>query len=262
MGRMTQIDSRETITRNAYELIRGKTPEDADDNDFDVTDCSDGQVFYFKSSSTPVTITGGTADSPAVVSGTCTVVLEDRNLSITGDFIYDNSPEASIGFILINSTYEPYPESGNIFIQNTVERFVGTYFADGTLTSTDLLSGLNISSVSSSLDRDSTSALSTQLLLEGTLFTRNTLGGSSISDMVDPWGSSTDKDQAQLYDLDYVRRYNAIRYKKPNTDQMPRNNPNPCVIGTGSGGCDANLHSFVIRVDGRAQTVPPPGFGQ
>ena len=153
-----------------------------------------------------------------------------------------------------------------------MERFVGSYFADGTLTSTNWLQAVNQNYANvSSIDRDAEEAylstsLGIQLLLEGTLLTRNTLGGSTISTMVDPWSdSTTDKEKAQFYDLDYVRRYNAREYlvvaEEGGVPSMSFRGDNPCVKGGGTSGCDINLHSFVIRLDGRVQTVPPPGFG-
>ena len=273
MGNLTQQDIREATTRNAYELIGGKSPEEVDV--FDVTTCTGNKVFYFQASGRdlPVTVKGGTANAPAIVPGVCTVILEDRNLWIAEDFIYgDGNWNASIGFILINSIPVAYPEVGNIFVQNTVERFVGSYFADGTLTSTDWQSAeLQTYDKVRELDRDAEgtydpSSFGTQLLLEGTLLTRNTLGGSTISTMVDPWSdSTTDKEKAQFYDLDYVRRYNAREYlvvaEEGGVPSMSFRGDNPCVKGGGTSGCDINLHSFVIRLDGRVQTVPPPGFG-
>lgn len=145
---------------------------------------------------------------------------------------------------------------------------MGTYFADGGLTSTGTPSA---PSINETLDRDTgdkdgTSILNKQLLLEGTLFTRNTLGGGMMEPFIDPWGAemgataaTTDRAKAQRYDLHFVRRYYEKVRLGPGGSVVT--NPGDCLNTDGTN-CDPNKHAFVIRPDGRVLSVPPPGFEQ
>jgi len=251
MGNVSVTDVREDITREAYKLIRNKAVNNT--GVFNVFNFVDGDVTYYQGD---VRFTGS-----RVGMGRHTVVIEDGNLLIdeSFDYFYRSS---SLGVILINSSFKPdgKPDKGNIFINNDVSKFVGTYFADGTLTSTyqtgDPPAGISIEHI----DRDSElaedpSSLGKQLLLEGTIFTRNTLGGGMpLTEWVNPWGRESYRDKAQKYDLHFMRRY----YPRQGEPSYAEEN---CVKDV-NGNCDPNKHAFVIRPDGRVQNNPPPGFSK
>lgn len=288
MGNVSVLDVREDITRSAYALVRGRAATNGDTS-LDLSSLEDGGVSYFRGGMVEI---GQIGDPTKTVSGKHTLVIEDGNLWIKSDIKY-NSPEASLGVILINSSVTPNiipagqplagittgPDTGNIFVNNQVQHMVGTYFAaDGAFLSSVLFTKPSSDDI---LDFDSEEAeepsnLGKQLVLEGTLLTRNTLGGSMIEPLVTPWGkietlvdavNAVNLDRAtelaQKYDLHFVRRHNASR---PDAADQTSSDPTaPPVATLGSctrinDACDSNKHSFVIRPDGRIQNNPPPGF--
>ncbi len=95
-----------------------------------------------------------------------------------------------------------------------------------------------------------TNVLSEQLVIKGTLFTRNTIGGAikgSTGKYILPGGSlTTDFDQAMMYDLNYMRR----------------NNHGYNIVGI-NGSKDynqGNQNNVVIIFDSSLQSSPPKGF--
>ncbi len=254
MGGITSKDVREEVTRQAYNLIRGQSP--LSENNFNVSNFENDGVSYYKDKT--VIIAGGTIDS-----GTHTIVIEDGNLYITGDIKY-KSADNSLGIILINSQATRTPETGNIFIHNSVQHTAGTIFSDGGITSTNVAKN-SLPQITTPLDRDGENAsnpenLGLQLIHEGTLLTRNTLGGGMLDPLIDPWGRirgisyEEAERRAQRYDLHFIRRY-APEFNKDGI----QTNPEQCVK-LPSDKCDPNRHAFVVRPDGRVQNNPPPGF--
>ncbi len=259
MGNVTAADVREEITRNAYQIIRGSVPNESGvQRVFDVTNFEDGGVTYFKGGIVQI---GDPLSDLSVSSGKHTIVIEDGNLFVAGNFTYA-SPHDSLGIILINTTTGVKPDTGNIFILNNVKHFVGTYYADGSLTSTTKLSSHFIAD---EVNREDTSILGNQLLLEGTLLTKNTLGGGMLEPLINPWGLEQERAyaEAQKYDLHFVRRYMP---PKPQVDpetgeSVPvEDADNDKCVKLDPKTCDPNKHAFVIRPDRRVSEVPPPGF--
>ncbi len=250
MGNVRAKDVREAITRNAYVQTRASLANDSSSTrDFDVTAFVDGEVTYFKNGMVRLGA-GGTPSAPRVINdGRHTIVIENGNLLIAGDMRYATADD-SLGVVLINSRAGAKPQIGNIFVYTEVKNFVGTYFADGALTST--VNNVNPKMIDL-LDREDKDILGNQLLLEGTLLTQNTLGGGMLEPLINPWGPENDRAEAQKYDLHFIRRY------YPQTDEEGNpSNEGSCVVTNGA--CDPNKHSFVIRPDSRIQNVPPPGF--
>ncbi len=114
---------------------------------------------------------------------------------------------------------------------------------------------------------NSSTGNTTQLLLTGTLFSQNTLGGSIITKDSDgknyflPWGTTADQHIARQYDLHYVRRYQPDL--DPTNGTTPPDNITYCAPLNGAASspdCDLNENAFVIRIDRKASVSPPPGF--
>ena len=275
MGDVRIRDVREDITRRAYELARGRAAET--NTNFDVTNFEDGGVTYYKDQLVRI----GTAGTVKTLTGTHTIVIKDGNLVIQGDLVYAGG-SGSFGVILINSevgantladdSVRSENDNGNIFVHKDVQYFVGTYFADGGIISTNKALTTNpVITIAEEITKDVNyranhqegSPWEKQLILEGTLLTKNTLGGATglrgtEGGMVNPWGKEASRVIAQRYDLNFVRRYSPpgegetrINYCTPQDPKRELSITNPC---------DNNKHSFVVRVDGRAQHNPPPGF--
>ncbi len=242
------------------------------------------------------------------LTGKHTVIIENANLLITGNIEYENEADDSWAFVLLNDAevfmpeFEKTAESdkgflkpgqefyGNIYVNAGVREMVGTYFADGAFTST-LKTGTDYDTDRPSLlddvERGKSGDFKQQLVLTGSLFTQNTIGGSKlgkaeqedgteVSGIVDPWGRSfdlfADRDratkEARIFDLHFVRQF---AYSDTDTvDGTVTNNSGQCsiVAGTdekindpeGDGGCYSNKNSFVIRLDQKVSTQTPPGF--
>ena len=98
---------------------------------------------------------------------------------------------------------------GNIYIQPGVKYIQAAIYADGGIISTGF-SNDTVGNYKDSTTR--TNTLSGQLVINGSLFTRNTIGGAILGDSgkyILPGGSMTsDFNQAMMYDLSFLRRWN------------------------------------------------------
>jgi hypothetical protein len=256
LGETQQKDVRENMNRNAANLIAGSVATTiAGMQELDLSSLVDGGISYYKGG----TLKLGTSGGGIVGGGKHTILIEDGNLFIAGDLKYSTNTD-SLGVILINSKSSDR-NNGNIFIGNNVQQFVGTYFAHGGMTSTTA-TGAVIPNITDVVDRNPSdfyvgNDLEKQLLLNGTIFTRNTLGGALLTTKMNPWGTALNEEDALKYDLHFVRRY-------VNIDSLgvviPDATNTNCVKISIS--CDNNEHAFIIRPDGKAvnkETVPP-GF--
>jgi hypothetical protein len=185
---------------------------------------------------------------------------------IDGSFTYNNSLD-SFGFILINDEIEEAPASGNIFVKDNVKQIAGTFFAEGsifTVPNSLLVNNdgdVTISDVSNGHTPDN----ETQLLFEGTLLTHNTLGGAILLDLdtnyFTPWRdtlgtSEPERVEAEKYDLNFVRSYQPLY----DTADPPNQTNTADCYQPSPGTCDRNINAVIIRYDGRAVEIPPPGF--
>ncbi len=262
VGGITAVDIREDVTRNAEVITRGSNSVNSPGSNinFNINSGWTGDVAYFEDAT--VTLTG--ASSPMVFDqGQKTIVIRDGNLFIPDDLIYGPGFDDSLGVILINSTVNNL-DLGHIFVKNDVQRLVGTYYAEGSILSTDAITDPQHTDTIANRELtnmdDPNAPLGLQLLLEGTILTRNTLGGALLDPPFTPEGPTTEQDEAIKYDLHFVRRY--VPPLDPVTlDPLPDSANNNCVKPDGAT-CDVNKHSFVIRADGRVRNLTPPGFDQ
>ncbi len=253
IGGVSGDDIREELIANTYTMLRTKTAI-SDEGELKAGfTFSDKEVKYYK----------GDVEIGGEIAGVGTVVIEDGNLFINKNMNYGTS-KASLGVILINSNIKPNPETGNIYIDPAVKNVVGTYYADGSLFSGNPSNKINYKD-----GGNYQAKLRRQLLLEGTIFTKNTLGGSlgegDSTDYYTPWGQLTSLDKAREYDLHFIRRYSKGLVPSDNCQDEATNEDvscnGYCVPLTSNGDkCDRNPHAFVIRPDGRVKISPPPGF--
>jgi hypothetical protein len=244
-------------------------------------DFTGGQnVLYFKGEHT-ITL------EETEVKGQGTIIVDGGNLFLAGDLRYADE-NASLGVIVFHSQYDEvfgeghYPSWGNIFVQSQVHHMVGSYYADGSLISTNDIADPSISSEAAkeaAYDpegeavpyRSDQDIFGHQLVLEGTLFTRNTIGGSlgEGPEWRTPWGVTEDQITAQRYDLHFMRRYYPPRYQENTTGASGQFHLRGDLLEDADNflcaknmlhECDPNKHAFVIRVDGKAVNIPPPGF--
>ncbi len=266
--RLGNIDSvediREEVFANAFIITRSAAPilqsgEQA--LSFNSSWFTNNDVAYVENADVKIGSSGSTTNLPA---GKKTLVIRNGNLIIEGDIAYSDNLD-SFGFILVNDLIAQYPDTGNIFVKNNVKRMVGTIFAEGTLAtipSTTIV--VNDGDVTpDDISNGQNASNDTQLLFEGTLLTHNTLGGAYLiqfdTNYFTPWGDTTgttptDRALAEKYDLHFMRYY------QPVYSGGVQLNVSDCVSGSDPYGCDRNPNAFVIRYDGKAVKLAPPGF--
>ncbi len=252
LGGLNFKDAREVLSQNAASITRGIPVQLG--GQFDTNWYNNSHVAVVDGD-VEIGFNGGTFNLPA---GKNTLVIRNGNLLISGDLAYASESD-SFGFILINDAIDPYPEKGNIFVRNRVKNIVGTYFAEGGFMSIADAVSFNSISVAANNNGSLPLTAANQLLLKGTLMTHNTVGGSLFpSTYSNPWGvegetnGTTTETHAKTYDLHFVRQFQPL-YPAGGGSMT---NEADCF----STPCDRNLNAFVIRVDGKVSSLPPPGF--
>ncbi len=251
-------DWRRRASRNFISLIRGQAPRT--ETTFDINnDFGDENVAYFKGVTLRLDGEGKTEDPLIFDQGIKTIIIEDGNLLITRDLLY-KTVEDSLGIIVINSRPND-SERGHVFVHQNVQKMVGTYFLDGALISTQKLAEPTekdiIEGRESTPNQDLQAPLGLQLVLEGTLFSRNTLGGSDLVPALGPNGQKVQRELALVYDLNYVRRYEPLFTLG---GERVLDSENDYCYKPDTKTCYPNSAPFVLRYDGRVQALTPPGF--
>lgn len=249
---------REKVTRAAFDLIRGQSPRF--DDTFNLHQgFGDRDVVYFKDTTVRLTSDDDVNDAMTFDGGVKTIIIEDGNLLITRDLLYKTNKD-SLGIILINTESNDV-NHGHVFVHQNVQRVAGSYFLDGVIASTQNLLEPSITDIIA--DRETTNnqdvdaPLALQLLLEGTVFSRNTLGGADQNPSIGANGKTLQRELALIYDLNYLRRYEPGFDDKGERVEDADNNY--CVKPEGKA-CYPNSAPMVIRYDARVKEFPPPGF--
>ncbi len=263
LGDIDSVDDiREEVFANAYRITRSIEARPQTNDEvivFESNWFADADVVLVENADVVIGSSSGTLALP---SGQKTLVMKNGNLIIAGDYTYSNALD-SFGFILLNDEIEVKPATGNIFVKEDVKRMAGTIFAEGTMASiSPLLSPINDGDVTTAdISNRHESTNDIQLLFEGTLLTHNTLGGAILLELdttyFTPWGDTpaaeeSDRLEAIKYDLNYMRYY------QPRYSGGVQTNTDDCVMTAGS--CDQNVNAMIIRYDGKAATLSPPGF--
>ncbi len=244
LSSLHSMDIREEIVKNAYGLIRNASDIKTDPADFNWTLFNTQDIVVFDLSGQ--TLANATITLPATTlpTGKKTLIILNGNVIFSGDNSYANPATDSFGLILLRDEAGPEPVRGNIFVKDTVQKLNGTLFADG-----GFFSGNTYDLALANTDNASRAK---QLRLIGTLFAKNTIGGSRRVDnggnFYTPWGIDSDPLGiiAKRYDLHEVRRYNSDT------------NPSDCVMDGAT--CDPNDAAFILRVDNKMSLLPSPGF--
>ncbi|MBS9775119.1 hypothetical protein KGV52_00230 [Candidatus Gracilibacteria bacterium] len=159
-----------------------------------------------------------------------TLILEN------GNFIIDNNIDKKIGVIILAENYNteknPGTTKGNIFVRNTVKNINAALYADGAF----------ISAKENGGKYSNEELAKERLILQGVLFSRNTIGGS-LENTQDgtfllPGNKKTkDYELSYRYDLNYIR-----------TVQSDCKTPQD------------KKYSFWLQYDSSFKTNPPKGF--
>ncbi len=242
-----KVDIYEEIVKNGWELARNSANKFEDNSSFDLSSAfQNNDVAVVDLSGANSVASKILSISGKLPSGQKTLILIDGNLKITGDLYYNSSTQNtdSFGVIILRREAGEYPEVGNIFVNSDVQKIAGSYFADGGFMNND----------GNEINTGNTQDSIKQLLLEGSLISRNTLGGSlrgtdaSGNSQPDytPWGTTDNETVSKRYDLHFVRRYYCDQANNSCSDAVS--------------GETKNTAAFIIRPDQKATLLPPPGF--
>lgn len=266
LGNIESIDDiREEVFTNAFSITRALEPQEQVGNTaltFSSNWFTDTDVVLVEDADVKIGTTGSVLNLP---TGVKTLVIRNGNLIVEGSFTYADSLD-SFGLILINDEIEEAPSTANIFIKDDVKRIAGTIFAEGslfTVPSTLIVSNDGDVSISD-VSNGHIAANETQLLFEGTLLTHNTLGGAILLNLdtnyFTPWKdtlgtSDPERVEAEKYDLNFLRSYQPLF-----NSLSLQYNQSDCYQPLNDGICDSNINALIIRYDGRAVEISPPGF--
>jgi hypothetical protein len=253
-------DWRRKTNRNFISLVRGQPPRT--ETSFNInTDFQNSDIAYFRG--VDLTITGeGETESPVIFDqGLKTIIVEDGNVLVSRDLVYKSETD-SLGIIVINSRPGDF-ERGNLFVYKDVKKMVGSYFLDGALLST--ISTENLAAIEMIEERETTpnqnlsAPLGRQLILEGALISRNTLGGADLQNAIGPSGQIVARALGLVYDLNYLRRYEPLFDIE---GLRVADKENLYCYKPGAENCYSNPAPFIIRDDSRLSANPPLGFAE
>ncbi|EKD44540.1 MAG: hypothetical protein ACD_71C00106G0002 [uncultured bacterium (gcode 4)] len=172
-----------------------------------------------------------------------TLIIKNGNLTISDNF---NTNNKKFGIIVLRDDATKI-NFGNIYILPWVRYIHSVMYSDGGIISTGFWND-TIGNYKDSVTR--TNILNRQLVIKGSLFTRNTIGWAikgSLGKYILPWGSLTnDFNLAMMYDLNYLRRWNTWYDILGLNGSKNYNNE--------------NSDNVVIIFDSNSQTNPPKGF--
>ncbi|PID83952.1 hypothetical protein CSB09_03490 [Candidatus Gracilibacteria bacterium] len=136
------------------------------------------------------------------MNGWKTVIIEDGDLTLDENYEERTNPR---GIIVVTKKDQ---KKGNIYIKPDVTKIAAMIFADGSIESVDDTGAPFLKS-----DMIRTKALTKQLMIYGTILSRNTIGGAILGELgekyVLPGSEDTDDlDAAVRYDLSFLRMYN------------------------------------------------------
>lgn len=201
---------------------------------------SGGKNLYYKGDKI---LTIGNGSDFTVGDSQGTIIVFGGDVYIKNRIKYANTNQGSFGLIVMKDSTG---KGGNVYIDPSVNNLVGGFYLEGSLMSATDSSG-SFKVIDGS---DTTTSLANQLLLKGTLISRNTIGGSRQSPLKFPEGVAsacgTTKECAERYDLNYLRDFSMSGSIVLNGGIKS--------IGTTS------ASPFVIEYDSRIQSNIPPGF--
>jgi len=190
------------------------------------------------------------------------IIVVGGDVYLKSNIIYSEQEKGSFGLIVIQ---DENGNGGNIYIDPAITNLVGGYYSEGTMVSAlDTDNNDNISD-DEIFDGFSTNRnlLVNQLFVQGTLISKNTIGGSRQNPIEFPEGydssscsSGSDEQKcAERFDLNYLRNF-AVNSSGSILNGGRRADG---TDGTTNAETDSNS-AFVIKYDSRIQTNIPPGF--
>ena len=169
------------------------------------------------------------AFSSGTWTGNWVVISDGGNIFVDNNLYPTDATNSKISLIALRAANaDKYYGTGNIYIKPSVTNLVGTFVADGSIfsydgthTDVDAASGEPKWGSAGGDYSAMTSALNSQLLIQGALYSDNTIGGANLDQTANPKSyllagggrvitlpaSLTDRMRAQYYDLNYLRMF-------------------------------------------------------
>lgn len=217
LGKLTKSTFRKDIQRKVYEIIRNLTPKLSssrlvNSSDLNSTYWSALKFEYTSTLSQGISVlwkevlyfwdingNNVTLQGTSNIEWNKTIVVEWGNIYITSN-IRNSDSDGMLGLIALRKD----GQGGNIYIHPSVTDIHAIMYTDRSVISYDGTKELDGNNTSPS-------QLSNQLYIRGSIFSENTIGASRASPSYCPfYVDSTDctsPQEAQKYDLNYLRRY-------------------------------------------------------
>ncbi len=249
IGKVTKSIFRREIQRNAYQVIRN-IANTINGNERVTSlwgtswnngssewwmELLNGKVLYFKNpSSWVIELQGG------IVTWKKTLIVENGNVYITWNIV-NGSGNDILWIIVLN---------GNLYINPSVTDIHAIIYSDKSIISYDTVE----------LDGNNSTAsqLANQLYIYGSIFSENTIGGSRKAIPECPYYVNTScntSQEAQKYDLNYLRRY--FMYDSNNDGILDT----PSWAQSSSRGQSwFDIYPVIIDYNPQVQQIPPPFF--
>jgi hypothetical protein len=161
----------------------------------------DGVVYLYEATSGGQRLSLQDTSGVYTVSGKRTIVTKGLNVFIRSNIAYDTEG----GNLAIIALKDDSGQGGNIYIDPSVTNISGFLYADGALVGFD---GTDELGAGVGIDK-----LQNQLYIYGSVISANSLGGATKSPVYCPsiiGNASCDRDLAQKYDLNFLRRYTLV----------------------------------------------------
>ncbi len=255
LGKLTKSTFRRDISENVYEVTRFYTGSTISwnvntlsstvSNPWEWNNSSwlklfwNKVLFYKNPAWWRVDVSGG------IVEGQKTLVVESGDVYINGNIRNDSSSDMLWIIVL----------DGNIYIDSTVSDVEAALY-----TNESILSSIAWNPVTTSTN--TASNLENQLYIRGSIFSENTIWGSRASPIKCPYNISAtcDRDEAQKYDLNYMRRY--YIYDSDSNGSPDTASWDQSFANTGTRWSRSDIESFpvIIEYNPIIQQTPPPFF--
>lgn len=159
----------------------------------------------------------GNIGSTLIWSGNRTVIVVGGNVYIDAN-LYNGAanPKPKLGIIALKDLSSATADAeGHVYIHKDVQNIQANIFADGSVFSYDDVNGIPGGALGEpqwiSLTATENALKYKQLLIEGSVASQNTIGGSGLSQPIKGDGTwATGIEQARLYDLNFLRYYTGL----------------------------------------------------
>ena len=189
-------------------------------------------------------------------AGSKTLLVVGGDVYIKSD-IFSSNPENILAFVVLKDTQG---RGGNIYIDPNVTDISAVFYSEKSLMSArDQNNDTIISPTEIYSSQSSINTLANQLYIHGSVFSENTLWGSRSNPLICPYYvDCSTSEEAQKYDLNYMRRYTLVDTDNNNIPDTPANGWKKSLWG----GILYSSNPFIIDYNQNIQNNSPPLFSE